>query len=163
VRTWTSLTGWRSKGSRKRFDEVRHPGVAFGLDPRNAARSNATLGKLLGRIPPESDEPPPAHRLLGKRGSTLTAFSVPPEAERFVRLTAPLGVLEVRRAYATRKALLIFVRSDTTADELDDIRILAAIEWPGAPVAVARRVSMSDSGPRPVIREADDGDASDTG
>jgi hypothetical protein len=77
----------------------------------------------------------------------VAALSVPAEAERFARLTEPLGVLEVKRDALT-DAVIIFVHLGVTQEELDGVRVLAAVEWPKSRVVIARRRSMDDSGPR---------------
>jgi len=86
----------------------------------------------------------------------LAAFSVPPEAERFGRLTEALGVLAVKRDEQS-DVVVIFVHSAGTPEELDGVRVLAAIEWPGTRVVIARRMSMADSGPRPILHIAESG------
>jgi hypothetical protein len=86
----------------------------------------------------------------------VVAFAVPAEAERFARLTEPLGVLEVKRD-ADHDAIIIFVHSEVTHEELDGVRVLAAIEWPKSRIVIARRRPMSDSGPRPIAHITESG------
>jgi hypothetical protein len=72
-------------------------------------------------------------------------------AERFVNLTSPLGVLEVR---CEAECVVVFVKRDATDEQLDAVRLLALAQW-GRPVLVVRRTSIRESGVHLTVRISD--------
>ncbi len=69
---------------------------------------------------------------------------LPDGSERFLQLTSGLGVVDVR---ATESACVYVVATSDTDDErMDEIRILARIEWPDRPIVIGRRSPIRESG-----------------
>ncbi len=69
--------------------------------------------------------------------------------ELFLRRTSGLGVVDVRCAESG--CILVVAVTETDAETMDGIRILAAVEWPHRPIVVTRRVSIRQSGVLPRV------------
>ena len=86
-----------------------------GIDPSSTRRSNCQVSRAV-------------HHFLRPLAG----------ADRFLRLTGALGVVDVREA-GSSGSVFVFLAPGTDDEKLDGARILAAREWPDREVIMAKR------------------------